>query len=194
MITTQNDQASGSLYMYRDSFGNALLPYFANAYNSAYFRKAFPVNLALEVGFQQSDTVIFEIAERNLIWFAQSPPVIPAKELSVPANQKTVDNEWDVKAEISQVNMQYVSVTGSVDSSLCSDNSELILLVNDKDGKSRAFEAFTTSNDSSDYCYQAYIPAEYLNADSVDVSVIIKNGDEYLLTKSQKTDIQQAEI
>lgn len=194
LITTQNDRATGGLYMYRDSFGNALLPYFANAYNSAYFRKAFPVNLALEVGFQQSDTVIFEIAERNLIWFAQSPPVIPAKELSVPANQKTVDNEWDVKAEISQVNMQYVSVTGSIDSSLCSDNSELIVLVNDKDSKSRAFEAFTTSSDSSDYCYQAYIPAEYLNADSVDVSVIIKNGDEYLLTKSQKADIQQAEI
>lgn len=194
MITTKNDEASGSLYMYRDSFGNALLHYFANAYNSAYFTKAFPVNLALEVGFQQSDTVIFEIAERNLIWFAEQPPVIPAKELSVPANLQTVDNKWDVKAEISEVNMQYVSVTGSVDSELCKDDSELIVLVKDKDGKSRAFEAFTTSSDSSDYCYQAYIPAEYLNSDSVDVSVIIKNGSEYLMTNSRKADIQPVEI
>ena len=79
IIATQNDEATGRLYMYRDSFGNALLPYFANAYNSAYFTKTFPVNLALEVTVQQSDTVIFEIAERNLIWFAQSPPVIPAR-------------------------------------------------------------------------------------------------------------------
>jgi len=43
------------------------------------FTKAFPVNLALEVGMQKSDTVIFEIAERNLIWFAQSPPVNTCK-------------------------------------------------------------------------------------------------------------------
>ncbi|MGN0475838.1 MAG: hypothetical protein ACI4HM_00715 [Ruminococcus sp.] len=194
IIATQNDEATGRLYMYRDSFGNALLPYFANAYNSAYFTKTFPVNLALEVKIQQSDTVIFEIAERNLIWFAQSPPVIPARELSIPTSTKSVDNNWEVKAEISQVNMQYVSVCGSVDGELCKDDSELIVLVKDKDGNSRAFESFTTSNESSDYCYQAYIPVEYLKPDSVDVSVIIKNGDEYLLTKSQKADIHQAEI
>lgn len=194
MIATQNDEESGRLYMYRDSFGNALLPYFANAYNSAYFTKTFPVNLALEVKTQQSDTVIFEIAERNLIWFAQSPPVIPAKELSVPTNTKTVKNKWDVKAEISQVNMQYVSITGCVDSELCKDDSEFIVLVKDKYGVRRAFESFTTSSDSSDCCFQAYIPAELLNSDSVDVSIIIKNGSEYQLAESQKADIQQAEI
>ncbi len=194
IISTQNDKASGRLYMYRDSFGNALLPYFANAYNSAYFTKTFPVNLALEVGVQQSDTVIFEIAERNLVWFAQSPPVIPAKELTIPTEQKSVDNEWNVKAEISQVNMQYISVTGSVDSGLCKDNSEFIVLVDDKDNKTRAFEAFTTSDESSDCCYQAYIPAEYFNSDSIDVSIIIKNGSEFSATESQKADIQQVEI
>jgi len=35
IIATENDKASDRLYMYRDSFGNALLPYFANAYNEA---------------------------------------------------------------------------------------------------------------------------------------------------------------
>ena len=67
MIATQNDKATGNLFMYRDSFGNALLPYFANAYNSAYFTKTFPINLSLEVMSRNSDTVVFEIAERNLI-------------------------------------------------------------------------------------------------------------------------------
>lgn len=193
IIITQNDEGSGRLYMYRDSFGNAILPYFANEYNSAYFTKTFPVNLALEVQVQNSDTVIFEIAERNLNWFAKSPPVIPAKELIVPDDAKSVDNEWSVKAEVSQVNMQYISVTGCVDSELCKDNSEFIVLVKDKDSKSRAFEAFTTSDDNSDCCFQAYIPAEYLSSDSIDVSIIIKNGDEYSVSESQKADIQQVE-
>ena len=194
MISTQNDNASGRLYMYRDSFGNALLPYFANAYNTAYFTKAFPVNLAFETGIQKSDTVVFEIAERNLIWFAQQPPVIPAKELTVPENVKTVDKKWNVRAEVSQVNMMYASITGYVDSSLCKDNSEFLIIVKDKDNRSRVLESFTTSVDNTDCGFQAYIPLEYLNADSVEVSVIIKNGDEYLVTENQKTNIQQAEI
>lgn len=193
-IVTQNDEATGRLYMYRDSFGNALLPYFANAYNSAYFTKTFPVDLAFEVGAQQSDTVIFEIAERNLIWFTQSPPVIPARELNIPTSTKSVDNNWKVRAEISQVNMQYVSMCGSVDSELCKDDSEFIVIVKDKNGNSKAFEAFTTSNETCDYCFQAYIPVEYLKSDSVNVSVIIKNGNEYLLTKSKAADIHEAKI
>lgn len=88
MIATQNDKATGNLFMYRDSFGNALLPYFANAYNSAYFTKTFPINLSLEVMSRNSDTVVFEIAERNLIWFAQNPPVLPAREFTVPKTQR----------------------------------------------------------------------------------------------------------
>ena len=61
MIATQNDKATGNLFMYRDSFGNALLPYFANAYNSAYFTKAFPINLSLEVMSRNSDTVVLKL-------------------------------------------------------------------------------------------------------------------------------------
>ena len=194
MIATQNDKATGNLFMYRDSFGNALLPYFANAYNSAYFTKAFPINLSLEVMSRNSDTVVFEIAERNLIWFAQNPPVLPAREFTIPKNSKTVDNKFTVDAKISEVNMQYVNVSGSVDKELCKDNSEIIVLVKDNNGVQRAFEAFTTSNDKTDYGYQAYIPAEYMNPDSVDVSIVIKNGSEYLKTATKTTDIQQADI
>ena len=194
LIETKNDSATGRLYMYRDSFGNALLPYLANAYNSAYFKKAFPINLAFEVGIQKSDTVIFEIAERNLMWFAQSPPVLPAKELSVPKADRTVDNDYSVKAEISQVNMQYLSVSGCMDSDLCSENSEFIVLIKDKDGKNRAFKAFTTSDKESDYCFQAYIPAEYTSQDNIDVSVIIKNGNEYIAEKENNAVIQQPDL
>lgn len=194
IINTQNNKASGRLYMYRDSFGNALLPYFANAYGSAYFTKAFPINLALEVGMQKSDTVVFEIVERNLDWFAESPPVMPALEVTVLSYKETTDSVQSLKAEISQVNMQYVSITGSVDSKICSDNSEFLLLVSDKDNKKRTFEAFTISTEDTDYGFQAYIPAEYLNSESVDISVIIKNDNEYSALKSQNANILQADI
>lgn len=193
IIITENSNAEGRLYMYRDSFGNALLPYFANAYNSAYFTKAFPVNLALEVQNQQSDTVIFEIVERNLNWFAESPPVIPAAKVSIPETKNAVDGISEVKAEVSQVNMQYISVTGCADKELCNDSSEFIVVITDNNN-TEAFKAFTTSSDSSDYCFQAYIPAEYINSESVEVSLIIKNDDECFAAQSIKTEILQVEI
>ena len=43
-ITTVNPVKEGSLVMYRDSFGNALLPYMADAYANAYFPEEFPIS------------------------------------------------------------------------------------------------------------------------------------------------------
>ena len=44
-ITTVNPVKEGSLVMYRDSFGNALLPYMADAYANAYFSRGIPYQL-----------------------------------------------------------------------------------------------------------------------------------------------------
>lgn len=41
-ITTVNPGSTGSLVMYRDSFGNAILPFFANSYANAYFSRGIP--------------------------------------------------------------------------------------------------------------------------------------------------------
>ena len=190
IIITENSNAVGRLYMYRDSFGNALLPFFANAYSSAYFTKAFPVNLALEAQVQKSDTVIFVIAERNLVWFAENPPVIPAKQISLPDAEKTETEITELKAEVSEVNMQYVCISGSVDKEACTDSSELAVVV---DGEG-AFEAFTTCGEASDYCFKAYSPAEYISGDSVEISLIIKDGDASKLTASEKAEVLQVEI
>ncbi len=194
IIITENNKEEGRLYMYRDSFGNALLPFFANAYNSAYFTKAFPVNLALETQIQQSDTVVFVIAERNLDWFAKNPPVIPSEMTVIPETEKNEAGLSDVKAEVSPVNMQYISVTGAADSEICSRDSEFTVVVRDGESSEAAFEAFTVSDDSSDYRFQAYIPSEYISSESVEISLVIKNGDGYISTKSVSTEVLQVEI
>ncbi|MFQ9152400.1 MAG: alginate O-acetyltransferase AlgX-related protein [Blautia sp.] len=45
-ITTVNPVKEGSLVMYRDSFGNTLLPFFADAYANAYFSRGVPYQLS----------------------------------------------------------------------------------------------------------------------------------------------------
>lgn len=61
--------------MYRDSFGNTLLPFFADAYANAYFSRGVPYQLS-DVDTQNADTVVVERAERFLPEMAKNPPVL----------------------------------------------------------------------------------------------------------------------
>lgn len=76
-IKTANSQKSGSLLMFRDSFTNALLPFFAEDMSAAEFSRVMPYRLnTLEKG--GADAVVIEIAERNLPNLLKSAPVMPA--------------------------------------------------------------------------------------------------------------------
>lgn len=76
-IETVNPDRSGSLLMFRDSFGNSLHRYMADAFGSAVFSRAMPYSMPLleETG---ADTVLIEIVERNLEWLTQRAPIFPA--------------------------------------------------------------------------------------------------------------------
>lgn len=76
-ITTENDRGSGRLLMFRDSFGNAVLPFFAEAFREAEFSRAVPYRLDLTAA-RQADGVVVEIVERNLPDLTVRAPVMPA--------------------------------------------------------------------------------------------------------------------
>ncbi len=76
-IETQNPLKSGSLFMFRDSFGNALYPFLADAYGHCIFSRAMPYQLSL-LDASDADTIIIEIVERNLDWLATRAPIFPA--------------------------------------------------------------------------------------------------------------------
>lgn len=76
-IETTNAAQSGSLLMFRDSFGNALYPFMAEAFGHAVFSRAMPYQLTLLDG---ADTLVIEIVERNLDRLATRAPVFPAPE------------------------------------------------------------------------------------------------------------------
>ena len=76
-IETVNSAQSGSLLMFRDSFGNALYPFMADSFGHAVFSRAMPYQLTLLDG---ADTLVIEIVERNLDWLATRAPIFPAPE------------------------------------------------------------------------------------------------------------------
>ncbi len=64
-VETENGMEQGSVLMFRDSFGNALIPLFGNAAEHVLFSRANPYRVDwLNDG--EYDLVIVEIAERNL--------------------------------------------------------------------------------------------------------------------------------
>lgn len=75
-IQTVNPAVEGNLIMYRDSFGNALLPFIADAYENAYFSRSVPYPLT-DLELYPADTIIVERAERFLSDMGKNPPVMP---------------------------------------------------------------------------------------------------------------------
>lgn len=74
-IQTVNPEKMGSLLMYRDSFGNALLPFLAEEFGNARFSRGVPYYLD-DMFFCGADTVIVERAERFIPDMSQNPPVM----------------------------------------------------------------------------------------------------------------------
>ena len=69
--------ADATLVMYRDSFGNNLLPFFAAAYRNATFSKLVPYDMG-PAAIRDATDVIVERAERHLDLFATDPPYMPS--------------------------------------------------------------------------------------------------------------------
>jgi hypothetical protein len=67
-LITENPREIEKVLVFRDSFGNALYPFIAGSYGDAVFLRKTPYLVELAEEYE-SDTVIIEIAERNLAQF-----------------------------------------------------------------------------------------------------------------------------
>ena len=83
-IETAGTVGRGTLLMFRDSFTDALLPFFASSFKTAYFTKEQPYGLETLLERCAPDAVIFEKAERNLPDYLDMPPLFSAPEAELP--------------------------------------------------------------------------------------------------------------
>lgn len=76
-IQTEHPGKTGSLLMFRDSFGNTLYPFLADSFGQAVFSRSMPYQMSLleETG---ADTVVVELVERNLNYLSKYAPIFPA--------------------------------------------------------------------------------------------------------------------
>ena len=76
-MATENKEKKGSIVMYRDSFGNALIPFVADEYGSGYFTKAVPYDINLQ-SENNAEAVVIELVERHIPSLIEEAPYMAA--------------------------------------------------------------------------------------------------------------------
>lgn len=97
-ITTKKEGASGSLVMYRDSFGNALLPFMADAYGSGYFSRGEPF-LFSDLDTHLADTLVIERVERFLPNLAKNAAVMEAPRRDTVPEGAVLADTYSISAD-----------------------------------------------------------------------------------------------
>jgi len=155
-IETINPSANGNLLMYRDSFGNSLLPYMASAFENAYFSKVVPYPLSDE-DIIEPDVYIVEKVERHLPTLAQVPPQLRAVEIFEEINATDCEEET-VAVSVSD-EAGFTKLSGILPSEGIDDDSPIYLKVQYKDDVF-VYNAFCVSSKESDFGFAAYINPE----------------------------------
>ena len=187
-IQTSCESADGKLYMYRDSFGNALLPFFAGAYREATFTKSFPMILDFDFKSTKPDTFIMEIAERNVSWLIERPPVMLSPEVTVFRTDKDLGEKIDAEITPCEYSPAYIAVKGKLAGDY-KDAESVYVSVKGIDGQDITRECYTLFTDGQRE-YLAYFDANEIDiSTSAEISVKIKNGDERICLGSSSINI-----
>ena len=170
-ITTVNPVKEGSLVMYRDSFGNTLLPFFADAYANAYFSRGVPYQLS-DVDTQNADTVVVERAERFLPEMAKNPPVL---EGSLTLLDKEEDEVAADGAENLTMRRQelFFQITGKIDPQYLDWDSKIYLRINGQ----MVYEAFPRSEEGSDTAFTLYLSTDKLSGAGDREEILTDRGE-----------------
>jgi hypothetical protein len=171
--------AQGTLYVYRDSFSNALIPYFATAYKTAQFSKLVPYDLGAADAVD-AQTIVIERAERHVADLATDPAIMEAPL----ANVSTAAVEETGTTIRAIADGDYLLVDGTLDATAVDGDTDIYVRIdpagNEGDAVSGAVYVpfrMTVLDDegavTSDLGYRMRVDGEGMS-DTIDVSVFAR--------------------
>lgn len=186
-IETVNPDKDGTLLMYRDSFGESILPFFADEYNKAYFSRLVPYNMENLIQYQP-DTVIVERVERQIDAFATEIPVMESPKVE---NIRPLEVKTDTTLKTEQ-NGSYLVVSGTVDQKYVNEDTQIFVAVSSEDRSSiSTYDAFYTLTNSGDgNGYQIYLRDTSLPSDKIHIDVITSDQNGQWIVKSDDREIE----
>lgn len=174
-IITENQNGTGKLLMFRDSFANTLIPFLSNEFQTAYYSKGEPNALERFVEAYGPDCVVIQKVERNISAYLDNPPVITPPQTELPVNITIGTTSTTVQVEESPYDANYYMIHGTVDRSRMQDDSEILVRVND-----RVYRAYHTG----EHGYLLYLKKAELTDSTAALRVYVAKGDSCLLALS----------
>ena len=134
------------LYMVRDSFGRALLPFMIDNYDSAVFARTTIPELS-SVG--PGTDMVYELVERNMKNLISAPPAMPAPE----REGITADTLFasDKNEAVLVETATGTRVSGSIDPELTGEDGRIYVTLSGQGG-TKTYEAFPVFDEESDIC------------------------------------------
>ena len=193
-IQTINPGASGSLLMYRDSFGNTLIPMISNAYADVWYSKLNPYSIQLDVEACMPDTVIVERVERQLTALGQKPPYMEGPEVWIESTGQPLETNTTISLEDAGV---YYGIQGILGKQLEEGTGRIYVRYTDSTGEVKVGEAFTISRiegqKASDYGYQYYVKKDSLPEGIVNVEILVECNGKICQVKQKDITITKKE-
>ena len=167
-IETKSSEGENTLVMFRDSFGNTLIPLIANQFEHAYFTKESTYRLESIISEQNPNMVILEKVERNIRDFIEEPPIINMPEIKdVEISEEAFVENIEISITNNMYDPSFYELKGMINESLSKD-SDIILCV---DGK------YIDAYDTFENGFLAYLKRiEYPNK-NLEVEVLLKEND-----------------
>ena len=181
-IQTNNPQKDGSMLMYRDSFGESLLPFVADEIGQGYFSRLVPYNLT-QIEELHPQYVVIEKVERNIQDFAKR---IPIMEGALTENRMAPEVKTKSSIEAKKEG-SYLSVEGKIEEKYLEDNSDIYVAVRDMaTQETRTYQAFyKITEDGKGNGYKLYLKGTSVPQGEFHISVITENSGQAKIVASK---------
>ena len=182
LIETESKDKDGSILMFRDSYGNALVPFMADEYGKGTFTKAMPFDLNY-ISEYNADVVMIELTQRHITYLWEYLPKMdaPIRE-DVPESPEQADMKADVSVEKTD---DRLLIYGNVDPEYTDDDSEIIVRITDSEYISD-YEAFPVGygkageDENKDYRFGMYIDSKNIEEGECSIEIITKYDGKYV--------------
>ncbi|MDO5329666.1 MAG: hypothetical protein Q4E88_06220 [Coriobacteriia bacterium] len=145
-LVITNSNSDKSLYMYRDSFANALIPYLSSVYGKAFYSKLIPYDMVAAVNNKSND-VLIERAERHLSYLCEKAPLMPSPIVDV---NNVVDSQDSNSSTLQyEKDNNYINLFGTIDFDIFNKTDKVFLEVEGPDNQ-KTYQAFCLKDNT--YC------------------------------------------
>jgi len=186
-IETENEGKEDCLLMYRDSFGESLVPFFAQEFKEAYFSRLVPYDLT-NVEEYQPDYIVIQKAERNLIDFVVRAAIMPGLTVdTMDAPEKETNSTIETASD-----GPYLVVSGEVDLQQLEDESEIFISLSSAEtGETKTYKTLYLSNEEREgNGYSLYLEEESLPPGELQIQLIVSNSaGESFIVQTENTSI-----